>query len=186
MVSLCPLLLHREASVGFTNPPCESGCWGGGSVKPWAPGHVIVSAGKWTLFLFYFKSDKYLSLAAAKHAALQSAWERVFFWMFRRFLKNNVIFAGWEEADTPSRTNKPRPPDRCRRPAQRGEMPPVQRTMSDLRTRSEGMYIHFLIKWLCWEDFLKPLNSYCRCLLLQEGRLVALWKLQQLASKSCD
>ncbi|XP_036933022.1 phospholipid-transporting ATPase IA isoform X2 [Acanthopagrus latus] len=45
---------------------------------------------------------------------------------------------GNESAATRSTTNKPRPLDRCRRPALRGEMPPVQRTMSDLRTRAEG------------------------------------------------
>lgn len=51
------------------------------------------------------------------------------------------LFDAWEEAAAASgnAADEPRPLHRRRRPSRCGKMPPVQRTMSDLRTRSEGM-----------------------------------------------
>lgn len=106
----------------------------GGSMTPWAPGYGSVTTRKW---MFIFPSLAFTSQLTRSSTCMRetlcwiySRWSE-FLWRLR---------SAAEAAATGSRTNKPRPLDRCRRPALRGKMPPVQRTMSDLRSRSEGMW----------------------------------------------
>lgn len=119
---------RSEGVRQFGNPPCEPGCWafdeGSSLWFQWPPRSES-----------YFVARRFH--CASQPAAVLSAWERLLIHScpLLRF------FDAWEEATAASgsTTTKPRPLDRCRRPPQRGKMPPVQRTMSDLRSRSEGM-----------------------------------------------